>query len=785
MSRLRIVAFCLTVMTLTAACDWDGGRGRLDEDAYSTLSGYFGVHPRLILGPGKQDSLRTSLDSGLSFLWERFQQDLPSRVSAAADIPDRLGRGHGDLAAELAFAWLMTDTDSLRVLAVDYLLRLCRKPVWDPEYDLLHGHLLLGVSLAYDWLYHELGRDRRIEVADRLGEEALEQYRRITEGRVWYRNQYLQNHAHVNYGGLAFAAAALYGEDPRAQDWLGVCDSFFTRVFELSAEDGTSVEGLSYGNYAIEYCLRYAELARDLLGKDYYSSSWLRNYPDYVLHSLLPRPSESEWAMTFGDSPRHGNSHGPEPQLYLLASRTGNRNASRLADRLINLRPEGLASASWWALAWYSPSGDSSFPVDLPRLMYFSDLDQVMLRSSWADSAATMIGIKCGPFMGRRQTGAFRYDLGAAHGHPDAASFQLYSRGRFLAIDPGYTMLKRTANHNTLMVKGQGQLGELETWFAAGEALVFDHNPRVIETRSAPDYDYVLVDAAQAYHPGLGLTGFRRHFLFLRPDMLLVADEINLQDRGVLHNLTVDSLELSGNLRRDGAYAVGESGAAEFVFNGAEGAWSIGISYIDNSPGTGRYSLLVDSVPVAAWRDTVTITDTHYRVFPDIKLRTGSRVEFRGAPMGRDARLVKIALWSRESRVERDVDWLLHFEPGTTIAREYTRIQAVNGPAALDVYPLAPERRTHDWGPFSVLEGRQFQNTVRLKIKPVFSDSATVMLNLLHARGSGEPPLDRLTGTLQRGTAALRWFEGGRPVSVSLDLGTGQVSILRQPDIRH
>jgi len=777
--KYLFLATLLAAIVCLVACHTEGERGGLDRETARHLAEYFEVHPRLILGPEKLAGLRVSVSNGNRELWQRYLEDLPQKVSAAAHMPEQLDRGNGDLAADLAFAWLMTGEDSLYIIARDYLFELCRKPVWDPEYDLLHGHLLLGAALAYDWMYGRLSRDQRFLVADRLGEEAEAQYDRITQERAWYRNQYLQNHAHVNYCGLAYAAGALYGEDPRAVDWLGCCDSFFARVFDVSNPDGGSIEGLSYGNYAEEYCLRYAELARDLLGRDYYKCDWLRNYPEFVLHSLLPAQREDCWAMTFGDSPRHGNSHGPEPQLYLLAARTGDREALWLADRLVAQRDSGLASASWWALTWHTGSVQPASPAGFPLQKHFTDLDQLMLRSAWEDSTATLIGIKCGPFMGRRESGVSAYDLGAAHGHPDAGSFQIFSRGRFLTVDPGYTLLKRTANHNTLLVRGKGQLGEGEPWFATGEALAFEQYPRLVEVRSTDSYDYALADLSRAYHPGLGLERFRRHFLYLRPDMLLVADEIELASGGALYDWGADSLMLTGDLSVKDGNVVGERGTAGVVFPGPDGVWSVGLSYVDNSPGTGSYTLLVDSSPLYAWKDTVKVTDTHYQVIPEVRLKNGSRIEVRGAPLGKGARLLKLAVWDRHAPSERSVDWLLHFEPGTQLSREFTRIQALNGPVALDVYPLAPERRSHDWSTFAVEKGLQLKTTERLVIRPVFTDSSVVLLNLLHVRSAGAPPLDRLSGGVQRGQAWLRWFERGGAVNVGLDLATGAVTIQR------
>ena len=770
----------LILLALLISCRWDGGPGQLDEEVYKNLSRTHGIHPRLLLTEKEQNRLLPELASARKWLWERYLDDLPGKRAEAANLPEELGRNHGDLASDLAFAWRMTGSDSLFQEARTYLLNLCDKEVWDPEYGLLHGHLLMGVALSYDWLYPRLSRDDRAFVAERLGQEAEIHYQNIVARRAWYRNQYLQNHAHVSFAGIAFAAVALYGEDARAQDWLGICDKFFQKAFQVSIRDGGSVEGLSYGNYAMEFALRYAELARTVLGRNYYDCPWLVNYPDYLIHSLLPSPSESEWAMTFGDSPRHGNYHGPEPQLFLLASQEKNPRAQWLGKKLIGLRPRGLDSATWWSILWYDPSVEEADPSGFPTSRHFTDLDQVMMRSSWTDSAATLVGFKCGPFMGKSQSKEPAYDLGCAHGHPDAGSFQIYAHGKMVAVDPGYTLFKETGNHGTLLVKGRGQLGEEEPWFAAGEAIRFRQFPEIVESRSTPDYDYVIGDAARAYYPALGLGKFLRHLLFIKPDLILVADELTLDDRGIMYSYPADTLELEGALKHDAGYVTGAKGRVGFTFQGLPGTYTVGVSYLDNAPNTGSYALLVDSDTLRTWQDTVTITDTHLETIPRVKLLPGSRVTFAADPFGKKASLVKIIVYSPDIRADRDISWLLHFEPNAVLERKFTCIQATVDNLALDIYPIAPLRRNHDWGIHEVVKGQNLKTTMRLFIKPVLADTSTTMIALFHVRTRNTPPLEWMRAEMYGSTVHINLYKDRKPYILDFDLSKRKINIQKQ-----
>ena len=470
-------------MFLGLSCNQDGGQGPLDKDVYRNLKSTLRVHPRLLLTRDKIDSLKKDTQSSHKWLWKRFMEDLPEISSSTSKLKESIGRGEANRISDIAFAAVMTDNDSLVTIAKEYLYQMSQREVWDPTHSLLEGHMLLNVALGYDWLYDKFNRKELDEIEKRLGEEAEDAYILMTDKREWFRDQYLQNHAHVHFAGLAYAAVALYGHDARAQKWLDLCINFFDHTFALSNPDGGSIEGLSYGTYGLEFCTFYTELARTVLGLDYYADSgWLKNFPKYILHSMLPDRREEEWAVSFGDNPRHANYHGPEPQLFLLASIYKDSQAEWLAEELINLREKGVGSATYRALLWYDPSVSKATPASFPTMYHLDDIDQVVYRSSWNKQDALLMAVKCGPFMGVARGKDYDYDLGAAHGHPDDGSFQIVRHGVFLTVDPMYTYYKRAENHNVYRIKGIGQLGEDETWFGTGEALYYKHSPRILES---------------------------------------------------------------------------------------------------------------------------------------------------------------------------------------------------------------------------------------------------------------------------------------------------------------
>ncbi len=781
---VRLAALSLAV--IMAACQ---GAPSRDDRMYTGRDELLGSpHPRLILTPDVQEALRDDLGSSRQWLWQRYSQDVPARLeSARKGSAGELDRGIANNAQELAFIWTVTGDDEHFQAARDHLLALARSDPWPPENDLIHGHLLQGIALAYDWLYPRLTEDERRTVADRLKLEAGNEYQRMTTGRVWYRNQYFQNHGISNFSGLAFAACALWGEDERAGRWLRLCEEFMDVVLETLPADGTSLEGISYGAYDFEFIIRYVELARTVLARDYTDNDGLRNFPRWVLHSMLPVQQPAEWAMTFGDAPRHVNWHGPEAQLFWCASRYRDTQAQWLARHLIELEPQGLGSASWWALLFCDDNVPEADPSAFSTFHHFSENDQVMMRSSWQDPDATLVGLKAGPFMGRTFSPQARWDWGTNHQQPDAGSFQIFSHGAQLAIDPLYTVFKRTANHNTMLFKGQGQLGEDMPWMGVAECLEFHQYPHIVHSEDTGDYSYVVADLARAYHPALGLKSYERHYLYLKPGILLVADEFSLDQRGELHSYPSKDMKLSGGLEFGWAdYVVGKQGQATVTFSGSPGQYRIAVNYLDNFPGEGSFSVQVDGKTVHQWQSVNRDSDNHYIITPPVRLAPGSRISFVGRDMPYNCRLMRMAAFSRDALSRRSASWLLHTETSARVEvdKKSATVRIVNGPGALDIFTVSPDAGTaeiavEDW---KVLEpDTDIDATKRISLTPKFDGDRVVLINLFHARAAGESGIVDLRSSLENSdealTAKIGWRLGGKSYTLNWDLRARAVQL--------
>jgi hypothetical protein len=787
--RCYLLAFCALILFLTSlpGCKSRDTSAPAGSASIRRIDDPAAGHPRLLLTGQRIDSLRQQLSGTHAWLWNRYLQDLPQMVSAArSEHASEDTRYEGDLAVELAFAWLMTGSDSLLNLARSHLLKLTDPAAWETSESLVYligSHYLIGIGLAYDWMYGALSPQERSIVAGCLGRQAEAQYQSIVNGRVWWRNQYYQNHSHSNYCALAFAAAALYGEDKRAVKWLSECEPFFEKIFSVMPPDGSSVEGYAYAGYGAEYLLNYAVLSRDLLGRDYTGSPWMKNTASYMLHGLLPVCTAERWAMTFGDAPQRGWTSTAQ-HLLLLARLYRDPAAQWMGRYTVSLKESGLGSHGWMMLINYDSAVPEADPAGFETFKLFPEVGQAMLRSSWTDSAATLIGFKCGPVMSLSQAKTATFDWGTGHAEPDAGAFQLFSHGQFLAAGALYTGYERSLDHNVMLFKGHGQLGEEMPSLASVEALKFGHYPHLDESVSNPRFDLVTGDVCSAYHPALGLKRYLRRMLFLKPDILLVVDDFQLEDKGMLYQFPSPGLKTSGGLTHNSSGQVsGTDGEAWARFDGIPGMYRIYVCYLDNRPGQADYTLEVDGAALHNWKSNNSDTDDNLlEVSPAVELKKGSRITFRGSNLPAEFRLTKIAAFSESVSLPPVAVWQLQLDPSAALSQSSAGVTASLGGAALDVLPLLPagSRTGFHRQPAAGVETEPFNYPAfwRLTIEPRMDSPQMLMLTILYSRSRQTAQLKEVSASAATdGSLEISFIREGRRTRVTWDMAANKVDI--------
>ena len=516
------------------------------------------VHPRIYLNAHKLTTLRSQIHTDPQ--WEQARKTLfqiadqglragPPDYDKEVEVAEKAGaqganeqlwqRPVGNMIPHLALAYLLSDDKRYLESAKRWVFASLSYKTWglgDTDgMDLATGHQLAGIGLAYDWLYNDLSVDERSLIRQGVLNRAGAMARAALARRVWWEKSYMQNHLWVNSAGLATAGFAMCDEIDEARGWIRLAHEKFLTTLVTIGDDGASHEGYGYWEYGAEYLMRYMEMSHDLLGIDLYRSggsdhSGLAQSPLYALYLALPHGTwtRKQSVVDIGDCPRH-HWYGPSYILRNLARRYSASPyagiAQWLASQVESTGIDSTASGHYLNLVWYDPSLPLTPPQTLPTLHHFEDLGIVSTRSDWSGTGSVLV-VKCGPPLGHKNVRA-PYDYGAGHAHPDAGHFVFYSGNQFVLRDDGYSSLKMTGNHSTILIDGQGQKGEEEMWFDYSPWLLDQRSPQILSVQAFPDVDVIICDVAPAYPSNLGLKKFVRTFRWhMKLHLLEVQDEL-------------------------------------------------------------------------------------------------------------------------------------------------------------------------------------------------------------------------------------------------------------------
>lgn len=523
------------------------------------LDRYAGVHPRMFVSTERIELLKQKITGTHRPIWNMVKEEAdsllghppPSDYTSQGDMRPA-GRG----IPWQAIAFLLTGRHEYLENAKKWVLTICTFPRWENNKSLSAGECLFGVAIGYDWLFSHFSVQERTFVREKLTLQA-----EALKVDPVHKERWLANHNHVEHLGLGAAGFALFDEEPKAIDWIRQADLVFRQMLKTASDDGSSTEGHQYWAYTTEALLRYLELARDLLSSNYYNHAWLKRAPEFIINSTTPDFNKENCVMTFGDAARTFTSHGPTHILYRLAAEYRNSHAQWLAQEMDRRKIGRRTYCTWTNLLWYDETLSGTELASRPTFGHAEDIGWVTSRSQWAEDAV-MTGFKCGPMHGHKvqpyynrqfdENWAQIHELGGGHGHPDVNSFQIYAYGKWLAIDPGYERPKTTASHNTLLVNGKGQLGEGSTWFDRETIIRARASSKLTKVEAKRGYIYAVGDAGTIYPAATGLTRFHRHFVYLKPDVIVLVDDLRSEK-----NCTIDWLlhtEVAFSRKSDRAY---------------------------------------------------------------------------------------------------------------------------------------------------------------------------------------------------------------------------------------
>jgi hypothetical protein len=175
-----------------------------------------------------------------------------------------------------------------------------------------------------------------------------------------------------------------------------------------------------------------------------------------------------------------------------------------------------------------------------PPSRIFPSRGSAVLRDGWKEDQ-TVISLRAGPWMN--------------HEHHDQGSFQLASQGELLVGEAGYADYYRDPNykdyfseaagHNVVLLDGDAfsQVPYDGVYYKA-----FANYPRIASSLLTNHVDYLDIDLQPAY--GDALKRYRRTILFVKPDLLVVSDDLEARSphafRWLLHPAAGASISQQG-----------------------------------------------------------------------------------------------------------------------------------------------------------------------------------------------------------------------------------------------
>ena len=478
-----------------------------------------GVHPRLyvtesrlreLTGSRQPHTVRRVLDSLTAAGDAAAKRTLPADITAPGDH-----RGIGSSLPCIALAWKITGEQRYRDATLAQMDVLAKWTNWGT--DLEFGHITHGFAVALDWCWHDLEETTRATYIDTLYRNALLLFEKWRSYRSGIAFGYTCNHHTVALAGLCAAGCALYGEHADISPWLNMALEKTRASHDALGPDGVSPESVAYGAYYSHYLIKSTLLLRDLVGVDLLrDSTWWRAYPLALIHHTLPRKhwTNTTTFMMFGDTDGH-HWYGPDAVCRVLAAAFDDSRAQWLAEALDESEVCAAPQERILRLGVIDPEVPVTPPNDLPPFAHFTDHDIVIGRSDWSDDGS-VYGFCCGPSMGHKGVRNYRNPVAGGHMHAFAGTFQIFSHGQFVICPAGYTA-KWTRYHNTLLVDGEGQIGETNAWFEDLEFRRGHPTPRMLHAEHGGVYDYLVGDAGKAYPDALGVRRFNRHMLSVRP----------------------------------------------------------------------------------------------------------------------------------------------------------------------------------------------------------------------------------------------------------------------------
>lgn len=523
----------------------------VEGPAPTIVEGLAGVHPRLLFGQQDVAALRAFVQTqrGQQFLTP-FNGYLPvcyvpSNTSFLTNGTDAQREGLWKLPT-VAMNYLLTGSQTSFNRTVDFMQFLMNLEHWETtsETDCGMGaaNIMIGAALAFDWLYDDLDPTFREQYRQKLWEQARRMYYmghlKMAGTTGYWVSDPQNNHRWHRDAGLALCVlAAATGDD--SEKWM------MTKLAEELAfvanwlpDDGTTHESPGYMIFGASHLVLAMQASDRCLGTEHLQKPFFQNFNRYMVQMMSP--GLNRW-FAYGDQGGiNVGSLGYDVSKLKTAGLHEKSDAISVIDAQID--SYGVANTTaWLGMIWYPTALPKGSLANIPDHDFLPDMGLQLLRDGW-DSGSVAAMFKCSPF-GGYALNRYRVEYGytyvnVAHDDPDANSFVILRDGRYLAETSRYSYSKKSANHNTLLVNGLGQVARGRTegvqWTQPATHSNSMYDIAVVTARGRTGRNVAVegeaADSYPAYSSGElsrpALTRYRRIFAYVEGKYILTLDDM-------------------------------------------------------------------------------------------------------------------------------------------------------------------------------------------------------------------------------------------------------------------
>jgi hypothetical protein len=358
-------------------------------------------------------------------------------------------------------------------------------------------------------------------------------------GKVEVRSSSMHVWQHIMHWMLQ-TSLALAGETDDAEKWIEyIYEIWIAQCPKMGEKDGAWFNGTGYFRMNTITMYDISDTFTELSGVNFMNSEWYRNNPKWILYSFPPN-SVADGFCNDGDKYEYPNINYAG-YADVAARRFKDPYAAIYAKECIEGLGQDLSTDYEWS--WYRmkrgynekfPEVDKDF--EIPQAVMFPDVGVAYMNTTLPEIETNlMFSMRSSPFgpMG--------------HSHAEQNGFNIAYGGKRLFYNTGYRpamgdphflgWYKHTKGHNSVLIDGEGQP------FNAG---AYGWMPRFIHGKQI---SYAVGDASNAYsgsdmgqESDLGMERFRRHYIMLRPSIIVIYDELvadhNAEWSWLIHNDT-------------------------------------------------------------------------------------------------------------------------------------------------------------------------------------------------------------------------------------------------------